>query len=148
MSSIGVIGFNHTSVVVPDIDSVLPFFLEGLGYELRSHGPREPADIEAITGVSGANIEVAFVARQGHVLELIKYISPATSKVVGPTPNELGASHIAFDVANVKEAVAAAARYGFRLAGKGTVVRMGPNAGRTVVYIRDSAGLTIELMGG
>lgn len=146
MPSVEILAFNHTSVVVPSIREVLPFFTDALGYELRSHGGREPADIEAITGVVGADIEVAFLARPGHVLELIEYLSPASSIAEGPKPNELGASHLAYDVADIEKAVEVAASHGFRPANTIMRVRKGPNTGRSVVYVRDAHGLTIEFM--
>ena len=59
MTSFKVLATNHTSFTVSDLDRTVAFFVEALGFELISRAPRDPDIISRITGVEGADIEVA-----------------------------------------------------------------------------------------
>jgi len=50
---------NHTSFTVRNLDETLPFFVEVLGFQVTSRDTRDPNVIEAITGVPGAEVEIA-----------------------------------------------------------------------------------------
>jgi len=49
------------SFTVRNLDETLPFFTEVLGFVVTSRDTRDPKVIEAITGVAGAEVEVAYV---------------------------------------------------------------------------------------
>jgi catechol 2,3-dioxygenase-like lactoylglutathione lyase family enzyme len=61
MSGFKVLATNHTSFTVSDLDRTLAFFRDGLGFEVTSKAPRDPALIQAITGVEGAELQIAYV---------------------------------------------------------------------------------------
>ena len=142
-----VISTNHTSFTVSDLDRSVAFFVEGLGFEVTSHAPRDPAIIQQVTGVEGADIMVAYVQGPGHSLELIEYLAPGGRRQVESRPCDTGFAHIAYDVDDVDAAVAAAARYGVVPVGNVASVDKGPNAGKKAVYLRDPDGVTIEFIG-
>lgn len=146
MPDFNVLGTNHTSFTVSDLDRSLAFFRDALGFEVTSKAPRDPRAIEQIVGVPGADIIVAYVRGPDHSLELIQYLGPPERGHVRPRPCDVGFAHVAFDVDDIDAAIAAAARYGVKPVGKTYVVDKGPNAGNRVAYLRDSDGITIEFI--
>lgn len=139
-------GFNHTSVTVSDLDRMIAFFVGGLGFELQSRGPRDPAVMARMTGIAGVGVEIAFVAGPGHRVELIQYHGPVDRGAVHPRLCDVGAAHIAFDVADMEAALDVAGTHGFTLAGEVVKIDAGPNAGRRVAYVRDGDGTTFEFL--
>ncbi|MCH9010236.1 MAG: VOC family protein [Chloroflexi bacterium] len=99
-----VIGFNHSGVVVKDIDMMVEFYRDALGLtvmrEVDSVAPVEGNH----TGIPGAHRTLVFVGKpEGeHVLELVHYIEPKSPEVHRADRNELGAAHICFDVEDLK----------------------------------------------
>lgn len=72
-----VLGLNHTSFTVSDLDRAIGVFVGGCGFALLSRAPREPALLERMTAIEGADVEIAFVQGPGHRIELIQYKGPA-----------------------------------------------------------------------
>ncbi|MGB0553339.1 MAG: VOC family protein [Alphaproteobacteria bacterium] len=144
MSGFQVLRTNHTSFTVSDLDRTCGFFVDALGFEVISRAPRDPAVIRDITGVEGADIEVAYVQGPGHCLELIQYLTPIERGKIEAYPCDTGFAHLAFDVTDVDAAIAASQAYGFRPINSPTPIDKGPNAGSRVVYLRDPDGVTIE----
>ena len=141
-----IVGTNHTSFTVSSLDRTLRFLRECLGFELVSRAPRDPALVSSITGVEGADVEIAFLKAPGHTLELIEYRKPAAKVRVNARPCDTGFAHVAFNVDNVPAAVAAARAYGVEPIAPAVAIDQGPNKGRRVVYLRDWDGITIELI--
>jgi catechol 2,3-dioxygenase-like lactoylglutathione lyase family enzyme len=145
--SFRVLGANHTSFTVSSLDRTLPFFTECLGFQLVSRAPRDPATIRKVTGVEGADMEIAFVRGPGQVVELIEYKAPASRGRVSARPCDTGFAHLALDVDDVDAAVAAAARYQVNAIHPPVAIDQGPNQGKKVVYLRDADGVTFEFIG-
>lgn len=146
MTSIDVASFNHTSFTVRDLDRTIAFFVEGCGFELLSRAPRDPQLIARMTGITGVDVEIAFVQGPAHRLEIITYNAPEDRKVVSPRLCDTGAWHIALDVPDMEAALEVAGNFGFALAGEVIPIDAGPNAGRSVAYVRDRDGLTVEFL--
>ena len=145
--SFRVLSANHTSFTVSSLDRTLAFFTECLGFQLVSRAPRDPDIVSRITGVEGAQMEIAFVRGPGQVVELIEYKAPASRRRVTSRPCDTGFAHLALDVDGVEEAVAAAARYGVAAIHPPVAIDQGPNKGKKVVYLRDWDGVTLEFIG-
>jgi len=141
-----VIGFNHTAFTVGDLDAVIPFFVDGLGFKLISRGPRDKELLSAMTGIAGVELEIAYVEGPGHWVELIQYKAPADRTTVRPRLCDAGAAHLALDVDDIVAAIDMAARYGFSSPGTMITSKAGPSTGRRVTYVRNGEGLTIEFM--
>jgi catechol 2,3-dioxygenase-like lactoylglutathione lyase family enzyme len=143
-----ILGTNHTSFTVSDLDRSCRFFEQVLGFTTTSKGPRDPGSISAITGVPGADVLIAYLVGAGHTVELIEYRGPDDRALLRSRPCDTGAAHIAFDVEGVEAAVAAAGRHGFAPLSSEVVVNRigGPNAGARVVYLRDADGVTVEFI--
>jgi catechol 2,3-dioxygenase-like lactoylglutathione lyase family enzyme len=147
MTSIQIKSFNHTGVVVTDLDRAIGFFRDLLGFELLSRAPREPALIERITGLTQPKVEIAHLQGPGHRVELIRYATDGFRDVDPPRVYDDGAAHIAIDVEDVNAAVHASAAHGLEPVGEVVAIDAGPNRGRKVVYLESAYGVTIEFIG-
>jgi len=145
--SFRVLSANHTSFTVSSLERTLAFFTGCLGFQLVSRAARDPKIVERITGVDGADMEIAFVRGPGQVVELIEYKAPASKGRVNARPCDTGFAHLALDVDDVDAAVAAAARYGVSAINPPIAIDQGPNKGKKVVYLRDWDGVTLEFIG-
>ena len=146
MTAFKIIATNHTSFTVSDIDRSLAFFRDALGFEVTSKGPRSPSLIQAITGVEGAEVLIAYVRGPGHSIELIEYIKPETRSSVRPQPCDTGFSHIGYDVDDIDAAIKAARDHSVEPIGPVVAIDQGPNRGSRVAYLRDPDGITIEFI--
>lgn len=146
MTGFKILRTNHTSFTVSDLDRSIAFFRDCLGFEVTSKAPRDPALIQQITGIDGADLLIAYVRGPDHSIELIQYNGPADREMIRPRPCDVGFAHLAYDVDNIDAAVAAAAAHEVRPIGQVTVIDKGPNAGGRVVYLRDPDGVTIEFI--
>ena len=130
-----VLGTNHTSFTVSSLDRTIGFFRDCLGFQVLNRAPRDPAIVSKITGVEGADMEIAFLRGPGCTVELIEYKAPASRGRVEARPCDAGFAHMAFDVDDVDAAIAPP-----------VPINDGPNKGRRVVYLRDPDGVTIEFI--
>ena len=146
MAAFRVLATNHTSFTVSDLDRTVGYFVDALGFELISRAPRDSAVISRITGVAGADIEVAYVQGPGHRLELIQYRAPEDRGRVRSLPCDTGFAHVAFDVDDIDAAIAASAPHGVLPIGDPVPIDRGPNKGGRVVYMRDADDVTVELI--
>ena len=137
---------NHTSFTVSDLDNMIKFFCDGLGFELLSRAPRDPKIIEKVTGVDGAEMEIAFVQGPGHRIELIQYLGPPDRIRIESRPCDTGFAHVAYDVDNVDAAIMTARNYMFEPLGDPITIDKGPNTGSRVVYLRNTDGISIEFI--
>lgn len=140
-------GFNHTGVIVTDLDRAIGFFRDLLGFELLSRAPRDPALLGRMTGLPAPQVEIAHLQGPGYRVELIRYATDGIRGFEQPRVYDDGAAHIALDVGEVEAAVAAAAAHGLTPVGEIITIDAGPNRGRKVVYLESDYGLLIELIG-
>jgi catechol 2,3-dioxygenase-like lactoylglutathione lyase family enzyme len=141
-----ILGTNHTSFTVSDLDRSIAFLSECLGFKVVSKAPRDPALVSRITGVEGADMMIAFLKAPGHTLELIEYRAPASKGKVISRPCDTGFAHVAFNVDDAQAAVDAAGAYGVKAISPPVTIDQGPNKGRKVVYVRDWDGVTFEFI--
>jgi catechol 2,3-dioxygenase-like lactoylglutathione lyase family enzyme len=144
MAEFNILSFNHTAFTVSDLDQIIAFFCDLLGFELTSRAPRDRRLIERMTALDGADVEIAYVNGPGHRIELIQYKGPADREVVVPRLCDAGAAHVALNVTGIEDLVAASAAYGFAPVGEIITIDAGPNKGNKVVYLRGPDGITVE----
>ena len=113
---------------------------------MTSKAPRAPKVIERVTGVKGARVMIAYVRGPGHSIELIEYSGPDNRTRVRPRACDTGFCHVAYDVTGLDELIEAAATHGVTAEGEIITVDQGPNAGARIVYLRDTDGITFELI--
>lgn len=146
MAAFTILGTNHTGLTVSSLDRALDFYCGVLGFELVNRAGRDPAVIQTITGIPGADIEVAYVRAPGLTLELIEYKGPADRGKMQGRSCDTGHPHVAFSVDNV-EAVRAAVKAAGGTAWHDPVVgTAGPNKGARVIYTHDPDGITLEFI--
>lgn len=141
-----VLGTNHTSFTVSSLDRTIGFFRDGLGFQLLNRAPRDPKIVSKITGVEGADMEIAFLRGPGCTVELIEYRAPASRGRVEARPCDAGFAHMAFDVDDIDAAIAEAKKHRVEPVAPPVPINDGPNKGRRVVYLRDPDGVTIEFI--
>lgn len=146
MTGFTIAATNHTSFTVSDLNRSLAYFCDVLGFELLNRSPRDPAFIERVVAIPGADIEVAYVQAPGHRLELIEYRGPDGRRQVDSRPCDAGFAHVAFDVDDIDAVIAASENAGVRPLGPPQDLDRGPNKGGRVVYTRDADGITVEFI--
>ena len=67
--------FEHVGLTVGDLDRMVAFFTEMLGFELKARlQPIDPGAVAGITGIGSAVVaEIAYVAKGDTTFELLQY---------------------------------------------------------------------------
>ncbi len=137
---------DHTGITVRDLDVALAFWRDVLGFKLVTRARRTGTYASEVTGVAGAEIEIAVLLAAGHRIELLQYIAPPERMLMRPRPCDIGSVHLAFDVDDLEAAIARVAASGWLAVGSPQVIAEGVRRGTRVIYLRDPYGTTIELM--
>jgi len=145
--SFNIVSADHTGITVSNLERSLAFWRDVLGFEL-SHTAHQKGELaQEITGVEGAEIKLAVLkTADGHKIELLEYLAPADRKRASLRPCDVGSVHVALLVHDLDALLAQIAASGWQAAGKPQTLKIGPNAGKRVVYVRDPDGTTIEFM--
>ena len=100
-----IIGFNHSGLVVRDIEKMVAYYRDVLGLAVRREIDSVAPPHGDHTGIPGAHRTLVFVGKpEGeHALELVHYIQPPSPGEHHPAQNIVGAEHICFNVDNLKE---------------------------------------------
>ena len=106
--------FFHSGFIVRDVDQAVEFYTNVLGLKVAMRMERQGEFIDQVLGFSGTHIKGAFVdLGDGHQLELIQYLSPASGPG-GISRNDLGAAHVAFYVEDIDRFYDEKSRQGLR----------------------------------
>jgi glyoxylase I family protein len=142
-----IISADHTGITVSNLERALAFWRGVLGFEL-SHTAHQTGELATeITGVAGAEIKLAVLKTPGgHKIELLEYLVPPDRKHADVRPCDVGHVHVALLVDNLDAIIEKIGGSGWKAAGKPQTLKTGPNAGKRVVYVRNSDGTTIEFM--
>jgi catechol 2,3-dioxygenase-like lactoylglutathione lyase family enzyme len=140
-----IIGFNHTSFTVKDVQKAVDFWTEHLGFKAASVSPRDGIWQEQVTGVTGASLMVAHLFGHGHHIEFVQYLSGASENVPS-SPAATGAAHVCLEVDDIANTWAELVAAGATAQGKIASVDSGPVKGCKAAYIRDPSGIIIELL--
>jgi hypothetical protein len=79
-------------------------------------------------------------------IELITYSGPADRDRVSGRPCDVGFTHLTYDVSDLDGFVAEAAEFGLVPLGGTITSTDGPNKGARAIYLRDSDGISMELI--
>lgn len=138
---------NHTGITVHNLDRAVALFCELLGFEQFSRAPRDPAIIQAVTGVAGAEVEIAYVRNGTTSVELLCYSAPDMRTDFRPRPCDLGSLHMAMNVTDMDAMLDRARAWPMDQVGDVIVIDQGPNTGCRIVYMRSpEEGLIIEMI--
>ncbi len=97
-----------------------------------------------MTGVPGAELDIVFATGAGHTIEMIQYVAPAIPRTPDKRPCEPGFAHVAFQVEDIDEIVAAIEAAGYEALSRPQTVLSGPRKGGKNVYVRGPDGIFIE----
>jgi lactoylglutathione lyase len=133
----------HYGFTVSNLDRAVEFFRECIGLSVIERGRDDPAETAQFVGVPGGDNEHCVLQGHDHSIELMQYLGPEDRKELHGRPCDVGFSHLCYQVASLEEFIAKAVRFG--------VVPVNPpldfpRYGCRGIYMRDSDGLTIEII--
>lgn len=141
--------YAHTNLVARDWRSLARFYRDVFGCvpvppERDYSGP----ELEAGTGVPGARLQGLHLRLPGHgadgpTLEVFQYSEPASE--IGRAIHRPGFAHIAFSVADVRDARAEVLAHGGAAIGEVVTLTTASGARVTWCYVADPEGNAIEL---
>ena len=135
---------DHVNIVVRDLERVKQFFV-ALGFEVRDQAELKGEWISKIVELNNVEAEYVKLAPPagGTMLELIRYDNPPANEVplVGDA-NTLGFRHMACEVGNMEEAIAALKELDIQPLSE--VQEYAP-AKKKLVYFRGPEGILLEL---
>jgi catechol 2,3-dioxygenase-like lactoylglutathione lyase family enzyme len=137
----------HTGFCVGDLDWSIGFFQQVLGFTVIDKAPRDTKNQSFVTGVSGAQVMIAYMEGAGHSLELQDYSGPADRQVYRPRMVDMGHFHLSYVVDDVDAVVAACKKYDSRiqtLSPNPMEVDQGPNKGNKIQFVVLPDGMHIE----
>ena len=141
-----VIGFNHSGFVVRDLDKMVSFYRDDLGLtidkEIDSKAPTEGDH----TGIPGAHRTLIFVGTGGeHALELVYYVEPESPK--GHLDrNQLGATHICFNVSDIEQLYEKLKAKGVKFVTPPVMKTNSDGSKRGICYCQDPEGNWLEFI--
>jgi catechol 2,3-dioxygenase-like lactoylglutathione lyase family enzyme len=143
----GIVGADHTSFTVANLERSLEFYVELLGFSLIHLRPEiTNRYFRTVVGLPDAVVKGAYLAIPGtsHRLELFEYVqpigAPADVRVHNP-----GSAHVAYLVDDLLTFYEQLKSRGARFQTPPVLLDEGPNAGGIAVYLLDPDGITIEL---
>ncbi len=142
-----IIGVEHTSFTVSNLERSLHFYKDLLGFALLEHRPSITNKyFRDIVDFPDGEIKGAYLAIPGtqHRLELFEYVNPR-GVALDLRNNNPGSAHLAVLVDNVVEMYAELLAKGIRFRSPPIYLDEGPNTGGWAVYMLDPDGITIEL---
>lgn len=139
---------HHVGITVPNLERAIDFYHGVLGLEF-SNEPSPVFDDPALgpaVGVPGANLKQVCLLCGESVIELLEYTQPPPTAEPPPSPNKMGAAHVAFRVDDVEASKAALQAMGVEFLSDVNVVDSGVLAGWRWVYFHDPDGNTLEMV--
>ena len=138
-------GIHHVAINTPDLDRLLAFYRDVVGFEVVE-GTRfdwkDSAEIDAIVGIKGSASKVVMLRAANAYIEMFEYQQPAATNTGRLAPSDHGYTHICLDVTDLDAEYARMSKNGMTFHGPPTAVEGG--AIRTV-YGRDPDGNIVEL---
>jgi catechol 2,3-dioxygenase-like lactoylglutathione lyase family enzyme len=140
-------GVHHVAVSTGDIDRLVDFYHDVLGFELVSRGSWEAgsAKVDAIVGLTGSSARTAVLRANNLYIEVFQYVTP---KGRPGSPNrpvaDHGYTHICLDVIDIDAEHARLSAAGMRFhAPPSLATDLGGSVRST--YGRDADGNVVEL---
>ena len=138
-------GIHHPSLATGDLDALLPFYRDLLGFEvISSFGWEAGSDLSdlagSITGVAGSTARSAMLKAGNAFLEIFEYTQPMSTRSDTPALSNKGIAHICFDSDDVLADHA-------RLCASGVIFNSTPTdvGPMRVCYCQDPDGNFVEL---
>jgi len=141
-----IIGADHTSYTVSDLDRSLAFYTGILGLEILWERVIENPYFCEIIGFPSCSVRGAHLRIPGseHHIELFEYVQPGGSKADVRTMN-VGSSHVSLVVEDLQSAYDELNSRGVEFRSPPVEITAGANQGGWGVYLLDPDGITVEL---
>lgn len=141
-----IIGADHTSYTVSDLDRSLAFYNGVLGLGILWQREIDNPYFCEIIGFPGCSVRAAHLLIPGseHHIELFEYVQPGGSKADVRTMN-VGSSHVSLVVADLPSAYEELQARGVEFRSPPVEITAGANTGGWGVYLLDPDGITVEL---
>lgn len=143
-------GFDHVGLNVPDLDQAIAFFVDAFGatevFRIAPFSDEEGGSMERLGAAREAAFELVMLQLGSGRLELLRWWSPDPADRLLRS-SDVGASHIAMQVANVALAVEKLrTREGVRVLGEPVTFETGATPGLTNAFVTTPWGALIELV--
>jgi catechol 2,3-dioxygenase-like lactoylglutathione lyase family enzyme len=141
-----IIGADHTSYTVANLERSLEFYVGLLGCELLWQRENSDQYFRDIVGFPDCVVKLAHVRIPGstHKLELVEYVTPPGVPADVRTNNP-GSSHVAFLVDDLWEVYEELSSKGVKFRSLPIEITTGANKGGWGIYMADPDGITMEL---
>ncbi|MDA8033294.1 MAG: VOC family protein [Actinomycetota bacterium] len=139
---------SHVGITVRDLDASVRFYHDVLGLPIATEPSPwfEGPHLASGVGVPGAALRQVCLQVGDTLLELLEYKSPPSDTERPLRSHSIGASHVAFLVDDIAEAVDDLAAHGVERFSEVNVVDEGVLAGWRWVYFADPDGYPLELV--
>jgi catechol 2,3-dioxygenase-like lactoylglutathione lyase family enzyme len=136
---------SHLGICVENIERSLRFYCDGLGFE-KGEGFAIGNEYRAALEVEGEVVLTSQFIRRGTLaIELLAYRSPGAIGAPSTRRNQLGFTHLSFNVSDVDAAARSLVACGGRLLA-GTRTGAGDPGAVQIVFLADPDGVRIELI--
>ncbi|MFH1378030.1 MAG: VOC family protein [Planctomycetota bacterium] len=146
------IGIDHINIVVENLDAMIAFYRDVLGFKLTRRAVISGDWISRVVGLTDVEAEAVYMdAPNPPRIELLKYRRPSMPRPNGQdSPNAPGIRHIALKVNDIDASRARLDSAGVRFFSETIVVPSGQvsyasGARKHIVYFLDPEGNIIEL---
>jgi len=134
----------HFGIVVSDIEKSLHFYRDLLGFRIKIDALEQGDFIDTILGLKNVKVRtIKMFAPDGNFIELLSYQSHKGRKMENKEIFGIGASHVAYTVANLDKEYQ-------RLKEKGVQFiappQVSPNKKANVAFCYDPDGVPVELV--
>ena len=136
---------NHVSFTVADLSRAVEFYENVLNLNCISNASRSKEFSSAVTGIAGAEMNIAYMHAPNCNIELIEYTGGAGEALV-TTTNQPGCTHVCFNITDYDKWLERMSANGVRMSGELCVVPAGPNMGKRVCYMLDPDGNHLEFI--
>jgi catechol 2,3-dioxygenase-like lactoylglutathione lyase family enzyme len=141
-------GLHHVGITVRNLDASIRFYHDTLGLELANEPSPwfDSPELGPAVGVPGAALRQVSLQLGSTILELLEYSSPPSETQKPLLSNNIGASHVAFLVDDIRAKKAELEAKGIEFYSDVNVVDEGVLAGWRWVYFEDPDGYPLELV--
>lgn len=141
-------GLHHVGITVKDLDASIRFYHGVLGLDfINEPSPWfDDPGLGPAVGVPGAALRQVSLKLGDTTLELLQYRSPASETTEPLRSNNIGATHVAFVVDDIRATKADLEGKGITFYSDVNVVDEGVLAGWRWVYFEDPDGYPLELV--
>ena len=134
--------FKNTGICVRDLERSLSFYREVFGFIPDPEPRKIPTALEGYLELTDLDLTVHFIEKDGFRIELLHFSSPEPFGGERREMNQLGLTHLAFDVSDIAAMTQAVERMGGSVVEKSRFER----DGRTrAIFVLDPDGTRIEL---